>query len=251
MAACGIGNPPSIFPTTLTPAAWSPRTAVAAIPNATAISGAGAFGTKRLTRTMTAKVPKATASSRPRGLRNMFDDRDHVPEVTLLVDVDAEQLWQLIDHNHQADSRLESRQDRIRNEIGQESEPKNPRSEEHRADENGERCRRGERIERRVCPQCLANRSCAQDRDWCGGADAKQAGGAKYGVNRHGQDRSEQSRLYRQQRNSRVGQRLWHDDCGGGQPRDQVVGEVPTAARFFRSNPSVHCGFSLFKFPTS
>ena len=62
---CGsfsAGKPPWIAPTTLTPKPSRPMRAEVAIPMATASSGAGAFGRKRLESAMIASVAKATMS---------------------------------------------------------------------------------------------------------------------------------------------------------------------------------------------
>ena len=58
----------------------------------------------------------------------MPDDRDHIAEEALLLEVDAEKLRQLVDHNHEAHAGLESGQHRFGDEVGQEPKPNEARN---------------------------------------------------------------------------------------------------------------------------
>ncbi len=242
----GSGKPPWIEPTTLTPAASSPMTAEAAMPTATASSGAGDFGMKRLAKKMTARVPTATARVVHESSGACAKIENHVAEEALLVDVDAEQLGHLVDDDDEAHPRLESGQHRFRNEIGQEAHAQDSRADEHQADQHGERGGGGKRIEPGVVAQRFADRRRAQDRDRRGGADGEQTRRTEHGVHDHRHQRREQARLHRQLRDGRVGERLRHDDRGGCQSREQVRGKclAPIARLdncFFHSDlPSNH-----------
>ena len=62
-----------------------------------------------------------------RGVRQLLDDREEVTKKAALVDVDAKQLRDLVDHDHQADARLEAGEHRLGDEVGDEAEPQRGR----------------------------------------------------------------------------------------------------------------------------
>ena len=54
----------------------------------------------------------------------MLRDAEQVGEEAVLGDVRAEQLGDLVEHDDEADAGLESGQDRCRDEVGDEAEPR-------------------------------------------------------------------------------------------------------------------------------
>ena len=63
-------------------------------------------------------------------------------EEALLRDMDSQELWHLVQHDHEADARFKARQHRRGNEVGDESQTHQPCQEQHRASQHGQRGRR-------------------------------------------------------------------------------------------------------------
>ena len=116
------GKPCGIRPTIETPIFSSPRNHAAAMPPATATSGAGECGHSRSIAISTAKVARATASVIVEVSGMWCDDADGIEEEAVLRDVDAQQLRHLVEHDHQPDAGLESGKHRRRDEVGDEAE---------------------------------------------------------------------------------------------------------------------------------
>ena len=70
----------------------------------------------------------------------MLGDADNVEKKALFIDVDAQQFRHLIQHDHQADARLEASEHRGGNEIGDKPQPQQPGQDQHDA---GQRRQRG------------------------------------------------------------------------------------------------------------
>jgi hypothetical protein len=106
---------------------------------------------------------------------NVMRDIEKVDEEPLLGDVDSEELRHLIQHDHEADPRLETCEHRRGNEVGDKPETQQPRQEQHRTDQHGQRRRRGNELPGVAVRYRQPELRAGQDRQRGGGADAEHA----------------------------------------------------------------------------
>ena len=107
------GSAWGMWPTVATPAALRPANQETAMP------AADDRQRRRRVRPERAPSGRAAPGRRPDGqrearLRQMLHEAQEVAEKALLGDVDAEQLRHLVEHDHQADARLEAGEHRRR-----------------------------------------------------------------------------------------------------------------------------------------
>jgi hypothetical protein len=81
----------------------------------------------------------ANGDGHHRGLRQRLDDAGEIVEERTLVEVNAEQLWHLVEHDDEPDTGLESRQHWFRDEIRDEPEPQHRSGNEDCANNRGQR----------------------------------------------------------------------------------------------------------------
>ena len=116
------GKPCGIRPTVETPSACRPKNHDAAMAPPTATRGAGECGQRRSMPISTANVAAATASVISEVSGMCCARLREVDEEPVLGEVDSQQLRHLIQHDHEADARLEAGQHRRGNEVGDESQ---------------------------------------------------------------------------------------------------------------------------------
>ena len=150
------------------------------------------------------------------------EDGLHVVQERALGEVDAENLGQLIDDDHDADAGLESDQHRFGDEIGHEPKTQN-RSEDQRRAHHQREQRSG--LQHR-CRIAIGHRDAElgadQDRNGCGRACADRTRRAEHGVDDERHERRVETDLNRQPGDGCVGHRLRNDDGGGGETRDDI-----------------------------
>ena len=76
----------------------------------------------------------------------MLREAQDIGKEAVLGDVDANELGSLVQHDHQADSRLEAGQHRCGDEVRHEPQLQEPRREKHRADQRGQRGGRHDKL---------------------------------------------------------------------------------------------------------
>ena len=206
---------------------------------ATATSGAGTRGTKRSTptsRTAASRARPRASRSDVSGTLSAMRERDCGR--TALGEVDAEQLRELVEHDHEPDPRLEADEHRLGDEVGDEAEPQQrgqPRGGRRPAasasptaassaarSPPGTTCasRVPARIAIVVVVLTLSTREVPSDR-----------------VDEHRHEDGVEADLDRKARDRRVGHRLGDHDGGGRQARDHV-GPQPLRAGIRASSPA-------------
>ena len=202
------GKPVGTLPTISTPCdvqaeqRHAPRS-----PTPTAISGAGSFGANCSTTIKRPAVTDRDEQRQQRRVRHVRDDRQQILEKRVLRKMDAEQLRDLIDDDHDRDAGLEADQHRLGDEVRDEAQPEHRgRDEQDRADE--QRQRRGGRSElaRVAAGHDAAERRRGQDRDRRRRADAEEARRAEERIDHHRHERGVEADFDRKARDGRVGQ---------------------------------------------
>jgi len=149
------------------------------------------------------------------------DGLDVVKEGALL-EVDAEDLGQLIDDDHDADAGLESDQHGLGDEVGDEPEAQNRGHDQDGAHHQRE-CRRGlEQGGRITIGNDTPELGDCQDRDGRARAHTQHARTAQHGVDDHGHEGRVQAYLDRKTRDSGVRHGFRDDDRRSRQPGDDV-----------------------------
>ena len=169
-----------------------------------------------------------------RGFGNVLRDAQDVGKEALLGDVDAQELGHLVEHDHEADPGLEAGQDRRGNEVGDEPQPQQAASEQHRADQRGQRGRRRDELGRVAVRNRQAELRAGQDRQRGGGTDAEHARRAEQRVDHHRDEGGVQTDGDGQAGDGRVGHGLGQDDRGGRQAGDHVEAQSALAGRVGR-----------------
>ena len=149
-------------------------------------------------------------------------DAQEVAEEALLRDVDSQELRHLVEHDHEADPRFEARQHRRGNEVGDKPQTHQPRQQQHRADQRGQRGRRRDELRRVAVRHGQTELRAGQDRQRGGGADAQHPRRAEQRVDHHRDERGIQADRNRQAGNRRVGHRLRKNNRRGRQAGDHV-----------------------------
>ena len=157
-----------------------------------------------------------------RGLGQMLDYAVEVAEEAGLVDVDAEQLRHLVEHDHQADSRLEAGEHRHRDEVRHETQPEHPSEQKHGADE--QRQRRGGRDQLRgvAVGHDHAELSAGENRERCRRTHAQHTRGAEQCVDDHRHQSGVEAHRHWQPGHRGVRHGLGQYDGRGGQARHKV-----------------------------
>ena len=178
----------------------------------------------------------------------MLHDAEEVEEEALLRDVDAQELRHLVQHDHEADARFEAGQHRRGNEVGDESQTHQPRQQQHRADQRGQRGRRRDELRRVAVRHGQAELRAGQDRQRGGGADAEHARRAEQRVDHHRDEGGIQTHRNRQTGYRRVGHRLGQNDRRGREAGDDVEAQCSGArlaclrvCRMLIHAPSLYC----------
>ena len=145
-----------------------------------------------------------------------------VPEKSLLGDVDAEQLRNLIEHDHHPDARLEAGEHRGRNEVRDEAEPKHRCPDQQRARQRSERRGRGDQLagiavrdrqsQLRACEDCKRRRR----------TDAENTRCAQQRVNDHRDEGGVEPDAHRKSGDGRIGHRLGQHDGRRRQAGDDI-----------------------------
>nr|WP_324251741.1 hypothetical protein [Paraburkholderia gardini] len=155
-------------------------------------------------------------------MRQTLDDFQHVVNEWALGKVNAEQLWNLVDHDDDRDPGLESGQHRPGNEIREKAQSQHGC--EHQDHAHHQRQRRGGDHQfrgtavRRGAPE----RGRYQNGKCRGRADAKRTRCAGKRVNHHRQERRVETDLHRQAGYRGIRKRFRNDDRRRGQSRDGV-----------------------------
>jgi hypothetical protein len=167
-----------------------------------------------------ANVAAATAS-----VIREVSEAQYIAKEAVLLDVQAEELRQLVEHDHEPDPRLESGEHRRRNEVGNESQPQQARQQQHGADECAERRRRREKSRRIAVWHDQPELSPGEDRQRGGRTHAQYPRGSEQRVDQHRNECGVQANGDRQPGHRRVGHGLWQHDSGRGKAGDDV--ELP------------------------
>ena len=157
-----------------------------------------------------------------RGLGNVLRDAEEVGEEALLGDVDSQKLRHLVQHDHEADPRLEACQHRRGNEVGDKPQTHQPRQEQHRADQRGQRGRRRDELRRVAVRHDQTELRAGQDRQRGGGADAEHPRRAEQRVDHHRDEGGVEADRNGQAGHRRVGHGLRQHDRRGRQAGDHV-----------------------------
>ena len=225
------GRPCGIGPTSETPIAFSPKNHAAAIPPATATSGAGECGHRRSMPISTTKVATATASVIidvcGRCCTTLTTSRKK-PCLVMWIP-SSFGIWSSTMTSPMP--ALKPVSTGVGNEVSDEAQPQQPRREQHHAHQCGQR--RG----RRDQPRGIAVRNrqselgAGKDRQRGGGTDAEHARGAEQRVDHHRHERGVQADFDGQSGDGRVGHRLRQHDRGRGQSGDDVEAQARAAGR--------------------
>ncbi|MNC05124.1 hypothetical protein D3C75_525850 [compost metagenome] len=173
---------------------------------------------------------------RQRGMADALDRGHQIVQEAAFVDVRAQQLGQLVEHDDHADAGLETHQYRLGNEIGDETQAQQPRDNQDRTHHQGQRGGTGEQGRRIAIGADLAQRGAGKNGQGGRGADAKRARRAEHGIDHHRHQHRVQPDLHRQAGNGGVRQRLGNDHGRCRQPGDHIAAQPvwPVAAEPLR-----------------
>jgi hypothetical protein len=160
--------------------------------------------------------------------RELASDRGEVIEESGLLDVNAEQLRDLVHHDHQPDAGFESGEHRLGDEIGDETESQHCGRHECHAHEHRERRARNDQRARVPIRHGPAEFGSREDRDRRRRAHAQGTRRAEQRVDHHRHDRGVQADLQRQARDRGVGHRFGNNHRGRRQAGNGV-GSKPLA----------------------
>jgi hypothetical protein len=157
-------------------------------------------------------------------------DAQDITEESRLLDVNAEQLRQLVQHDHEPDAGLEAGQHRRGDEVRDEAEAQHGSQHQEHAHHRRERGRGSEQFRRIAVRHDQAELSAREDRQRRGGAHAEHSRRAEQRVEDHRDEGRVQADRDGQARHGCVGHRLRQDDRRRGQAGD----DVETKRRFGR-----------------
>lgn len=212
------------------------------MPAAMATSGAGARGATRANAMRIARVASATASAGSDVSGSASAVRIRFLEKRSFGEVHAEQLRDLVQHDDEADPRLEADEHRRGDEVRHESEPQHRGRHEDPAYEQRQGCARREQRVPIAARHHLRELRADQDRDRRGRAHAEHARGPEQRVDEHRRKHGVEADLDGQARDRRVRHRIRNHDGGRRGARDQLglqpfpaAGEQPLGDRQQRS----------------
>jgi hypothetical protein len=158
-------------------------------------------------------------------LRHVLEDGKEVAKEPGLLDMDAEQLRDLIDHDHQPDPRLETSQHRLGDEVGDKAQPQHGRERQDDPDQHRQGGARDDQLRGRAVRHRAPQLGRGQDGDRRRGTHAERARGAEQRVDHHRHERRVQADLHRQAGDGGVRHRLRDDHRRRGQPSGHVAAE--------------------------
>jgi hypothetical protein len=156
------------------------------------------------------------------GVGQVLYQAQHVVEEALLGNVQAEEFRHLVEHDHQADARLETGQHRRGDEVGDETQAQHGGQQQHHAHQRGQGRGGGQQLRRIAVGHREAELRAGQDRQRGGGADVEHARGAEQGVDRHRHQGGIQADGDRQAGDRGIGHGLGQHDGRCGEAGDQV-----------------------------
>ncbi len=154
---------------------------------------------------------QASASRGRRGLGQVLNDGQDIPEEPRLLDVEPEQLRDLIHDDHQPDARFEAGQHGLGDEVGDEAEPQQRSQHQHGAHQDCQGGARDRQFRGPAIGDRLTELGRSQNGNRCRGADAERPRCAEQSVDDHRHEHRVQADLYRQARDGGKRHRLGND----------------------------------------
>ena len=169
------GRPPATAPTVATPRASRPSTPGRGDRQADGHEWRGRTRRHVLERHEQPQQRDGQEQRRYRRLRQLLRQRDQVAEEAGLREVDAQQLRELVDDDHEADARLEAGEHRVGDEGGDESQAEERRQPEQDPDQHRQRRRGGDERGRVAAWRRTSEFGGRQDGNRRRGADAERS----------------------------------------------------------------------------